>query len=98
MKPCFKEGNGLVANYDISPSHVAEISLELWFKLDNIPTGSKCWLIGHDNGGYDRAITVCDPRHVVFPCFFFFAIIFLFSILSDTDSPSHVRIKETILP
>jgi len=52
-----KTVNGL----DISPRVHSQLSLEIWVKrltAKNI----REWVIGHDNGGYDRAIALNDER------------------------------------
>jgi len=54
--------NNEVATYpfDISPTAHPQLSLEIRFKM--ITRTNYGWIIGHDNGGYDRGITVFDSR------------------------------------
>eukprot|EP01043_Picozoa_sp_COSAG02_P037835 COSAG02_NODE_2869_length_7863_cov_5.126610_4_plen_830_part_00 len=54
---------------DISPSYMEALTLEIWFKLnsyngrDEPGTGGPGWILGHDNGGFDRAICLHDQRY-----------------------------------
>jgi len=50
--------------YDISPSINSELTLEIVFKLDDDfnPDVTLGWIIGHDNGGYDRGFILSDNR------------------------------------
>jgi hypothetical protein len=50
----------VVSGIDISPAAYTSLSLEVCVKRVN-PVGNE-WIIGHDNGGYDRAIALNDPR------------------------------------
>jgi len=55
-----------VCPLDISPSSYGELTVEVWFKLsiDHFHgAGDKAYLIGHDNGGYDRAFFASDGRY-----------------------------------
>jgi len=47
--------------FDISPSKLPKASIEIRFYLNKI-LNNRGWIIGHDNGGYDRAIVVTDQR------------------------------------
>jgi len=49
------------ASVDISPSASPEITFGAWFNIDSI-SNNRGWAIGHDNGGYDRAIVLHDNR------------------------------------
>jgi hypothetical protein len=49
------------ANVNISPSTHQKITFGAWFNIDSI-NNSRGWAIGHDNGGYDRAIILHDDR------------------------------------
>eukprot|EP00163_Fabomonas_tropica_P031621 TRINITY_DN758_c0_g1_i6.p1 TRINITY_DN758_c0_g1~~TRINITY_DN758_c0_g1_i6.p1 ORF type:complete len:1705 (+),score=582.65 TRINITY_DN758_c0_g1_i6:207-5321(+) len=49
-------------NYDISSPAHPELTVEMSFKLNSIPTNSLGWIFTNDNGGYDRSLTVHDKR------------------------------------
>jgi hypothetical protein len=49
------------ANVNISPSTHQKITFGAWFNIDSI-NNTRGWAIGHDNGGYDRAIMLHDNR------------------------------------
>ena len=51
-------------DFDIGPDNFVNVSIEIWFKLDVDAdlTATQGWIIGHDNGGFDRAIIVSDNR------------------------------------
>jgi hypothetical protein len=50
-----------VQGLDIGPNAHPQVSLEIWVKrVTN--KGNREWIVGHDNGGYDRAITLNDDR------------------------------------
>jgi hypothetical protein len=51
-----------VRGLNIGPSTYPSLSLEIWVKrLAN--ANNREWVIGHDNGGYDRAIALHDDRY-----------------------------------
>jgi len=54
----------IICPYDIGPGHHKELTIEIVFELDKTydPTKSYGWIFSHDNGGYDRAFIVSDPR------------------------------------
>jgi len=50
---------------DISPSANKDLTIEVWFNLhrDHQHGGrDKAWLLGHDDGGFDRSIIASDNR------------------------------------
>ncbi len=47
---------------DISPQVMPESTIVIDFLLESIPKGSKGWLLNHDNGGFDRGLTLHDER------------------------------------
>merc|ERR1712153_181703 len=57
----FNAPRGRSVNYNIGPDAHAQLSIEIWFK-ETASTSSLGWIIGHDNGGYDRAINIHDHR------------------------------------
>ena len=61
--PLFDDGNGRQIDYNVSPSNHEALTYEIWFCVVEKPTGSKCWILGHDNGGYDRSLNLCDIRY-----------------------------------
>jgi hypothetical protein len=51
-----------VPGLNISPSQHRQLTLEIWVKrLSN--KDNREWVLGHDNGGYDRAIALNDDRY-----------------------------------
>ena len=50
-------------NLDISPSSLPAISIEIWVRINSLAGSSNGWIIGHDNGGYDRGIAMHDARY-----------------------------------
>jgi len=46
---------------DISPSVYSSVSIEVWFKVVS-KLNDRGWIVGTDNGGYDRAINIFDNR------------------------------------
>jgi hypothetical protein len=52
----------VVTGLDISPSKHSKLSLELWVKRLSVKDNRE-WIIGQDNGGYDRAIALNDDRY-----------------------------------
>lgn len=50
-------------NLDISPSAMPAISIELWVRINSLAGSSNGWIIGHDNGGFDRGICMHDARY-----------------------------------
>jgi len=55
--------NNVVKTVDvnINPNNMSAVSIEVWFKLEG-NLNNKGWIIGSDNGGYDRAICLQDTR------------------------------------
>jgi hypothetical protein len=52
----------LVHGLDIGPTAHPSLSLEIWVKrLTN--RDNREWIVGHDNGGFDRAIALNDDRY-----------------------------------
>jgi len=51
-----------VRGLDISPGVYPKLSLEIWVKRRS-DANTREWVIGHDNGGYDRAINLHDDRY-----------------------------------
>jgi|EP01046_Picozoa_sp_COSAG06_P022067 hypothetical protein len=48
---------------DISPAAYPALSIELWVRVNSFAGSSNGWVVGHDNGGYDRAICLHDARY-----------------------------------
>ena len=46
---------------NIGPSAFPEITLGMYINVDSI-LNNRDWLLGHDNGGYDRALMIFDGR------------------------------------
>jgi len=63
MGPLFNDGNGRQIDYNVSPSNHEALTYEIWFYVVKKPTGSQCWILGHDNGGFDRSLNLCDSRY-----------------------------------
>merc|ERR1719231_533950 len=59
--PFFNANRGRAVNYNVSPNANAELSWEIWFDAKSLPH-NRCWILGHDNGGYDRGLNLCDNR------------------------------------
>jgi hypothetical protein len=55
-------GVSVVQGLDISPSKYPQLSLEIWIKR-RADANNREWVLGHDNGGYDRAINLHDDRY-----------------------------------
>jgi hypothetical protein len=51
-----------VKGLDISPAVHPQLTLEIWVKRRSNKNDRE-WILGHDNGGYDRAIALNDPRY-----------------------------------
>jgi len=49
-------------NFNLNPSVHPALSIELWVKLDNA-INNRGWIIGHDNGGFDRSVILTDDRY-----------------------------------
>merc|ERR1712038_334628 len=51
--------------YDISPSKHSNLTIEIVFKFDEDfnPGATNAWIVGNDNGGYDRALILSDNRY-----------------------------------
>jgi hypothetical protein len=52
----------VVKGLDISPAAQPALTLEIWVKR-RANANSREWVLGHDNGGYDRAINLHDDRY-----------------------------------
>ena len=50
------------AAVDIGPSNLPEITFGAWFNID-MQVNNRGWAIGHDNGGFDRSISLFDSRY-----------------------------------
>ena len=50
--------------YDISPSKHTSLTIEVVFKFDEDfnPEETLAWIVGNDDGGYDRALILSDAR------------------------------------
>ena len=59
----FDTPNGRSVNYNIGPDAHTELSIEIWFKETAPFTNGNTYIIGHDNGGFDRAITIHDNAY-----------------------------------
>ncbi|WOJ92362.1 LamG-like jellyroll fold domain-containing protein [Congregibacter variabilis] len=55
------QGGLFSANVDISPSNFGAITFGAWVNIASVPN-NRGWVIGHDNGGYDRSISLHDSR------------------------------------
>ena len=58
----FDAPSGRPVHYNIGTDAHTQLSIEIWFK-ETATTNSVGWIIGHDNGGYDRAINIHDNKH-----------------------------------
>ena len=49
---------------DIGPNAYPQLTIEVWFKFDSDAPLDKTtsWIVGHDDGGYDRALILSDER------------------------------------
>ena len=45
----------------MSPSKHSDLTIEVIFKLDG--DDGRGWIVGHDNGGYDRGLALTDNRY-----------------------------------
>jgi len=61
---CFSEAQSAVTfiDYDTNSNVNPQLTMEVWIQ-PTADDGSKDWLLGHDNGGYDRAIIARDSRY-----------------------------------
>ena len=61
----YSQSSLITCPYDISPSSHSDLTIEIIFKLDDdYNSGStKAWIVGHDNGGYDRSLILSDDRY-----------------------------------
>ena len=46
---------------NISPSSFPEITIGMYVNVDSL-INNRDWILGHDNGGYDRALLIFDDR------------------------------------
>jgi hypothetical protein len=66
-----KEGHGSYlfdsvvqpVDLDISPSQYPALTIELWVRVNSFAGTSNGWIIGHDDGGFDRGVCLHDPRY-----------------------------------
>ncbi|WOJ97904.1 LamG-like jellyroll fold domain-containing protein [Congregibacter brevis] len=49
------------AAVDLSPSNFASVTFGAWVNISAIPN-NRGWVMGHDNGGYDRSLSLHDSR------------------------------------
>lgn len=49
-------------NFNLNPSVHPTLSIELWVKMDNA-INNRGWILGHDNGGFDRSVIITDDRY-----------------------------------
>lgn len=47
---------------NLSPSAQPEVTFGMWVRLDTI-ANARGWVLGHDNGGFDRSIALHDNRY-----------------------------------
>lgn len=54
----------MLCDLNISPRQYRELTIEVWFILNQQHDHDRhsAWLIGHDDGGYDRSFAVSDSR------------------------------------
>eukprot|EP00592_Proboscia_alata_P025552 CAMPEP_0194432698 /NCGR_PEP_ID=MMETSP0176-20130528/72174_1 /TAXON_ID=216777 /ORGANISM="Proboscia alata, Strain PI-D3" /LENGTH=849 /DNA_ID=CAMNT_0039249223 /DNA_START=118 /DNA_END=2667 /DNA_ORIENTATION=+ len=58
-----KNGQGVkLLNVDISPSSMLDCTLVIGLYLERIVPGSLGWVVGNENGGWDRSIVMHDDR------------------------------------
>jgi hypothetical protein len=57
----FQKKMRAVLGLDISPAALPAVTLEIWFKRITV-SNPREWILGQDNGGYDRAIALNDDR------------------------------------
>jgi len=60
----YSQESMILCPFDISPSKNYELTLEILFKLDDDfnPNLTNGWILGSDNGGYDRGLILSDNR------------------------------------
>jgi hypothetical protein len=51
-------------DFDIGPKAFPQLSIEVWFKVDEACdfAQTKSWVVGQDDGGFDRAVILADGR------------------------------------
>ena len=60
---CFDINDAITfIEYNTNSAVRPELTMEIWIKPTAAATGND-WLLGHDNGGYDRSIIVYDGRY-----------------------------------
>ena len=52
----------ILRGLDISPTVYPALTIEIWVKMHSL-LNSHGWIVGSDNGGYDRAIALHDDRY-----------------------------------
>ena len=61
---CFNESSNLTyINYDINPSVNPQLTMEVWIQPTSYGFLGTHWILGHDDGDYDRGIAVNDYRY-----------------------------------
>ena len=60
----YSQDSLITCPYDISPSKHSDLTIEIVFKLDEDynPATTEAWIIGQDNGGFDRSLMLSDNR------------------------------------
>ncbi|NQV29428.1 MAG: DUF5011 domain-containing protein [Candidatus Marinimicrobia bacterium] len=48
---------------NLSPSNLPQMTMGMFVQLRSVATSSLGWVIGHDNGGYDRSLILHDYRY-----------------------------------
>ena len=61
----YAQSSNIICPFDLSPSKNSDLTIEIVFRLDDDFDGSKTngWIVGHDNGGYDRSLVLSDTRY-----------------------------------
>lgn len=62
----FHDAVKIIRGLDISPAANPALTIELWIKINSDELPGRGYIIGHDDGGYDRAISVHVGSSLVF--------------------------------
>ena len=54
----FHDAVKVIRGLDISPAAHPALTIELWVKINSNELPGRGYIIGHDDGGFDRAISV----------------------------------------
>jgi hypothetical protein len=58
----FNDRVKLLKGFDIGPQHFPALTIEIWVRVNSI-LEQNGWIVGADNGGFDRAIVLHDARY-----------------------------------